>query len=122
MPNQTCADTRRRKKDCLPAAEVEAKANNWAVTISVVDDGGHFSWLCKGWTALHPFRPEIAPAKAKTAALGRRESKIYEDMINNGRFSFITAPNLEGMLEGGVPITIDGQCVGAVGVSGVKSS
>ena len=50
-----------------------------------------------------------------------RESKIYEDMINNGRFSFITAP-MGGMLEGGVPIVVDGQYVGAVGVSGVKSA
>jgi hypothetical protein len=62
------------------------------------------------------------PAKARTAALGRRESKVYEDMINQGRMSFLSAPALQGMLEGGVPIMVDGQCVGAVGVSGVKSS
>jgi uncharacterized protein GlcG (DUF336 family) len=43
-------------------------------------------------------------------------------MINNGRVSFTTAPELEGMLEGGVPIVVNGQCVGAVGVSGVKST
>jgi uncharacterized protein GlcG (DUF336 family) len=61
-------------------------------------------------------------AKGKTAALGRRESKIYEDIINNGRFSFISAPLLEGMVEGGVPVMVNGQCVGAVGVSGVKSA
>jgi len=53
--------------------------------------------------------------------MGRRESKTYEDTINNGRFAFISAP-LQGMLEGGVPIMKDGQCIGAVGVSGVKSS
>ena len=63
-----------------------------------------------------------APAKARTAALGRRESKIYEDMINNGRVSFARAPELDGMLEGGVPIIVDGHVVGAVGVSGVKSA
>jgi len=51
-----------------------------------------------------------------------RESKIYEEMINGGRMSFLSAPGLEGMLEGGVPIMKDGQCLGAVGVSGVKSS
>jgi glc operon protein GlcG len=65
---------------------------------------------------------EIAPAKARTAALGRRESKIYEDIINAGRYSFLSAPTLKGMLEGGVPIMKDGQCIGAVGVSGVKST
>ena len=52
----------------------------------------------------------------------RRESKIYEDIINAGRYSFLSAPELQGMLEGGVPILVEGVCVGAVGVSGVKSS
>lgn len=108
-------------KKIAAAAEAEAKANNWAVTISIVDDGGHLLWLQR-LDGAAPISVSIAPAKAKTAALGRRESKIYEDMINGGRFSFMTAPNLEGMLEGGVPIMIDGQCLGAVGVSGVKSA
>jgi uncharacterized protein GlcG (DUF336 family) len=69
-----------------------------------------------------PISAQIAPAKARTSALGRRESKMYEDVINGGRFSFLSAPTLEGMLEGGVPIMKDGQCLGAVGVSGVKSA
>ena len=69
-----------------------------------------------------PISCHIAPAKAKTAALGCRESRIYEEMINGGRGSFLSAPVLEGMLEGGVPIMKDGQCIGAVGVSGVKSA
>jgi uncharacterized protein GlcG (DUF336 family) len=63
----------------------------------------------------------IAPAKAHTAALGRRETKVYEEVINGGRTSFLSAPEVKGMLEGGVPIMKDGQCLGAVGVSGVKS-
>jgi glc operon protein GlcG len=108
-------------KKIAAAAEASAQANNWAVTIAVVDDGGHLLWLQR-LDGAAPISASIAPAKAKTAALGRRESKIYEDMINNGRYSFITAPTLEGMLEGGVPIIVNGQCVGAVGVSGVKSS
>ncbi len=108
-------------KKIAAAAEAEAKANNWAVTISVVDDGGHLLWLQR-LDGAAPISASIAPAKARTAAVGRRETKIYEDMINNGRFSFITAPTLEGMLEGGVPVMVNGQCVGAVGVSGVKSS
>jgi uncharacterized protein GlcG (DUF336 family) len=69
-----------------------------------------------------PISAQIAPAKARTAALGRRESRVYEEMINQGRVSFLSAPALSGMLEGGVPIVVDGHCVGAVGVSGVKSS
>jgi glc operon protein GlcG len=102
------------------AAEAEAKANGWAVVIAIVDDGGHLIWLQR-LDGVAPISSQIAPAKAATAALGRRESKIYEDIINNGRHSFLSAP-LEGMLEGGVPIMVNGQCVGAVGVSGVKSS
>ena len=108
-------------KKIAAAAEAEALANKWAVVIAVVDDGGHLLWLQR-LDGAAPISSEIAPAKARTASLGRRESKIYEDMINNGRFSFITAPTLSGMLEGGIPIIVDGQCVGAIGVSGVKSS
>ena len=108
-------------KKIAAAAEAEANANNWAVTISIVDDGGHLLWLQR-LDGAAPISVNIAPAKAKTAALGRRETKIYEDMINNGRFSFMTAPNLDGMLEGGVPVMVNGQCLGAVGVSGVKSA
>ncbi|MBL8318975.1 MAG: heme-binding protein [Burkholderiaceae bacterium] len=103
------------------AAEVEALANRWAVTIAVVDDGGHLLWLQR-LDGAAPISAEIAPAKARTAAVGRRESKVYEDMINQGRVSFLSAPALLGMLEGGVPILVDGDCIGAVGVSGVKSS
>jgi uncharacterized protein GlcG (DUF336 family) len=108
-------------KKIAAAAEAEAVANNWAVVISIVDDGGHLMWLQR-LDGVAPISSYIAPAKAKTAALGRRESKIYEDMINNGRVSFISAPYIDGMLEGGVPIVFDGQVVGAVGVSGVKSA
>jgi uncharacterized protein GlcG (DUF336 family) len=103
------------------AAEAEAQANGWAVTIAIVDDGGHLLWLQR-LDGAAPLSAHIGPAKARTAALGRRESKIYEEMINQGRTSFLSAPTLEGMLEGGVPILVDGHCVGAVGVSGVKSS
>lgn len=108
-------------KKIAAAAETEANLHKWCVTIAIVDDGGHLLWLQR-LDGAAPISAHIAPAKAKTAALGRRESKVYEDIINNGRFSFITAPTLEGMLEGGVPIVINGQCLGAVGVSGVKST
>ena len=103
------------------AAEAEALANNWPVVIAIVDDGGHLMWLQR-LDGVAPISSYIAPAKAKTAAMGKRESKIYEDVINNGRFSFLSAPHIDGMLEGGVPIIYDGHVVGAVGVSGVKST
>lgn len=108
-------------KKIAAAAEAEALANHWAVTISIVDDGGHLLWLQR-LDGAAPVSAHIAPAKAHTAALGRRETKVYEDMINGGRVSFLSAPNLSGMLEGGVPVMVNGQCVGAVGVSGVKST
>ena len=108
-------------KAVAAAAEAEALKNNWAVTIAIVDDGGHLLWLQRldGAAAVSS---HIAPSKARTAALGRRESKVYEDVINGGRTSFLSAPTIDGLLEGGVPILKDGQCLGAVGVSGVKST
>ena len=108
-------------KKIAAGAESEALRNNWAVSFAIVDDGGHLLWYQRldGAAATSAY---IAPAKAKTAALGRRESKVYEDVINNGRVSFLSAPELEGMLEGGVPVIVDGHVIGAVGVSGVKSN
>jgi len=115
-PMLTLDDARR----IAGAAEAEANANRWAVAIAVVDDGGHLLWLQR-LDGAAPIAAQIAPAKARTAALGRRESKAYEDMINQGRNAFLSAP-LDGMLEGGVPVLVEGHCVGAVGVSGVKAS
>lgn len=103
------------------AAEAEALAHQWAVSIAIVDDGGHLLWQQR-LDGAAPISSHIAPAKARTAALGRRESRLYEEMINGGRVSFLSAPELQGMLEGGVPVMVGGQCVGAVGVSGVKST
>ncbi|MDB5900192.1 MAG: glcG [Ramlibacter sp.] len=108
-------------KTIAAAAEAEAMANKWAVSIAIVDDGGHLLWLQR-LDGAAPISAQIAPAKARTAALGRRESRVYEEMINAGRVSFLSAPGLDGLLEGGVPIMRDGQCIGAVGVSGVKST
>lgn len=108
-------------KRIAAAAEAEAQTNNWIVTIAVVDDGGHPLWLQR-LDGAPPISAHIAPAKARTAALGRRESKVYEDVINQGRTSFLSVPEIAGLLEGGVPILVDGHCLGAVGVSGVKSN
>ena len=108
-------------KAIAAAAEAEALKNNWAVCIAIVDDGGHLLHLQR-LDGAAPISAHIAPAKANTAALGRRESRVYEEMVNGGRVSFLSAPDLKGLLEGGVPIVKDGQCLGAVGVSGVKST
>jgi glc operon protein GlcG len=105
----------------LAAAQAEAVKNAWPVTIAVCDEGGHLLALTR-LDGVAPISAYIAPEKARCAALGRRDSGIYEKMINEGRASFLSAPVLQGMLEGGVPITINGQVVGAVGVSGVKST
>ena len=103
----------------LDAARAEAEKNKWAVAIVLADDGGHPLALLR-LDGAAPSTAYIATEKARTAALGRRETKVYEDMINNGRTAFLSAP-LQGTLEGGVPVIVDGQVVGAVGVSGVKS-
>lgn len=104
----------------MTAAIAEARRNSWAVAIAIVDDGGHLLQLTR-LDGASPISAYIAPEKARAAAMGRRETKVYEDMINQGRSAFLSAP-LQGMLEGGVPISCGGQIIGAVGVSGVKSS
>ena len=104
----------------LHAARAEALINSWAVSIAVVDDGGHLLGHYR-LDGAPPMSARMAPAKARTAAMGRKETKTYEDVINNGRNAFLSAPDLDGLLEGGVPILVGGQLAGAVGVSGVKS-
>lgn len=105
--------------EILAAARTEALNNQWAVTIVVVDDGGHPLAL-ERLDGCAPIGAYIATEKARTSALGQRESKGYEDMVNGGRHAFLSAPLLTS-LEGGVPIYVDGQVIGAVGVSGVKA-
>ncbi|CAM5191346.1 hypothetical protein CDEF62S_02210 [Castellaniella defragrans] len=104
----------------LDAATQYAIAHEWVVTISVVDDGGHLLGL-RRLDGASPMSAAVSPGKAQTAALGRRESRVFEESINGGRYAFLSVP-LPTMLEGGVPIVVEGQVVGAVGVSGVKSS
>lgn len=103
----------------VAAAEQEAKANQWAVSIAVVDAGGHLMAFQR-LDGAAPLSAHIAVGKARTSALGCKETKAYEEMINGGRTSFLSVP-MDAMLEGGVPIMHGGQCLGAVGVSGVKS-
>mgnify|MGYP003607916002 CR=1 FL=1 len=102
----------------LAAARAEAQKNNWAVGIAVVDDGGHLLAFERldGAAASTAY---IAPGKARTSALGRKESVVFEEMVNNGRTAFLSG-NLMTCLEGAVPLIHEGQVIGAVGVSGVK--
>ncbi|MCS2609828.1 heme-binding protein [Halomonas dongshanensis] len=102
----------------LDAAQREADANGWAVTIAVTDDGGHLLGL-RRLDGAGPFSAEVASHKARNAAVGRKETQVFEEMINNGRTAFVTAP-LQGLMSGGVPVIVDGQVIAAVGVSGVK--
>lgn len=102
----------------LDAAQKEAEANGWPVTIAVADDGGHLLGL-RRLDGAAPMTPSVASEKARSAALGRKETQVFEEMINGGRNAFISAP-LQGLLSGGVPVLVDGQVAGTVGVSGVK--
>ena len=103
----------------LAAARSEAQHNKWAVTIAIVDDGGHPLAL-ERLDGCPPISAYIATEKARTSALGRRDSKGYEEMVNGGRYAFLSAPLLTS-LEGGVPIIVGGHVIGAVGGSGVKA-
>jgi glc operon protein GlcG len=115
-PVMTCDDAFK----IVHAAQAEARSQQWEVSIAVCDDGGHLLAFVRMQGA-NIASATISQAKAQTAALMRRETKGVEEMINTGRFAFLSAPGLSGMLEGGVPVMVDGQCVGAVGVSGVKA-
>ena len=98
--------------------EAEARKNNWNVVIAILDDGGHVLWLAR-MDGATPLNAEIAVGKGRTAAVSRRSTKVWEDRISGGRLSMLGMPILP--VQGGVPILHEGQCVGAVGVSGVQS-
>ncbi|MNR02568.1 hypothetical protein D3C85_1184240 [compost metagenome] len=102
----------------IAAAREEALKNKWSVTVAVVDDGGHLLAL-ERLDNCAPISAYIAAEKARTAALGRRDTKSYEDMVNSGRTALISAPLLTS-LEGGLPLVVEGKVVAAIGVSGVK--
>jgi glc operon protein GlcG len=102
----------------LDAAQQEAERENWAITVAVTDDGGHLLAL-RRLDGAAPFTADVAANKARSAAMGRKETQVFEEMINGGRTAFVSAP-MQALLSGGVPIIVDGQVVGAVGISGVK--
>jgi glc operon protein GlcG len=100
------------------ACEAEARKNNWNVAIAILDDGGHLLWV-ERMDGATPANVEIAIGKGRTAAVTRRSSKTWEDRIAGGRLSMLGMPVLP--VQGGIPVVYDGQCVGAIGVSGVQS-
>ncbi len=100
------------------AAEAEAVRNNWNVAIAILDDGGHLLHLVR-MDGATPANAEIAVLKARTAALTRRSSKMWEERVANGRLSMLRMPVLP--VQGGLPIVVDGVCIGGIGASGVQS-
>ena len=119
MKNKQCL-TLADVKIIAAACESEALRQNWAVTIAIVDDGGHLLWLQRLDNA--PLTSmQIAIGKAYTSAMGSRPTKAYEDVVAGGRNAFLSVPGGLTLIEGGEPIIVSGEIVGAVGVSGVKS-
>jgi glc operon protein GlcG len=101
------------------AAESEAKRNNWNVCIAIVDDGGHLLHLVR-MDGATPANARIGLEKARTAAQTRRSTAMWEERIKGGRLAMLRMPGVLPV-QGGLPIVIDGDCIGAVGVSGVQS-
>jgi glc operon protein GlcG len=101
------------------AAEAEAKKNNWIVSIAILDDGGHLLHLIR-MDGASPFNARTAIAKGKTAAETRRSTLVWEERIKGGRNSMLGMPQITPV-QGGLPIVVDGTCIGGVGVSGVQS-
>ena len=100
------------------ACEAEARKNKWNVVIAILDEGGHLLWL-ERMDGATPANAEIAIGKGRTAAVTRRTTKTWEDRIAGGRLAMLGMPVLP--VQGGVPIVVQNECVGAIGVSGVQS-
>ncbi len=109
-------------KKIMVAAETEAKEKGWPVAIAIVDTHGLLLVFQRLDQTQHG-SVDVAIEKARTAALFRRESKVFEDMIGQGgaNMKVLKLPGALGV-EGGLPIIVDGKIVGGIGVSGVKSS
>src|SRR5262245_51993971 len=102
------------------AAATEAKRLGAGGAIAVVDDGGHLLYL-ERLDNTFPAASAVAIEKARTAATFRRPTSVFEDAIKNGRLSLV-AVSVMTPLQGGVPVIVDGQAVGAVGVSGAANA
>ena len=109
-------------EDCVKAsaaAQAEARKNNWNVAIAIVDDGGHQLQFIR-MDGATPANAAIAVEKARTAAMSRRASGKWEEMVMGGRPAMVKMPGILPV-QGGLPILVDGTCVGGIGVSGVQS-
>jgi len=103
-------------KKFAAAAETEARKRGATVVIAVVDDGGYLLVL-ERLDDTQVASVDVGIAKARTAAIFRRPSKVFEDQVKNGRVAALALPGAVA-LQGGVPIIVDGKVVGAIGVSG----
>jgi len=105
----------------LSACEAAAREGGWRVVIAVVDDGGHAILLERldgaQWSSI-----DTALNKARAAVAWKRPTRLLEESVNGGRFAFLSITQGMAVLQGGVPIEIDGQVLGAIGVSGVKAA
>lgn len=99
------------------AAEAEARKNNWNVVIAIVDEGGYPVYLAR-MDGVQLASIEIALRKARSAALFRRPTKVFEDQLAGGRQAVLALPGAMPA-EGGLPIVVEGEVIGAIGVSGV---
>ncbi|SFN55619.1 Uncharacterized conserved protein GlcG, DUF336 family [Nitrosospira briensis] len=102
------------------ASEAEARRNNWPVVIAIVDDGGHLVHLLRLDNTQFG-SVEVAIQKARAAIAFRRPTKVWEEHVADGRVRYLGLPGTLP-IEGGLPIVVKGQFVGAVGVSGVRSN
>jgi glc operon protein GlcG len=102
------------------ASETEARRNNWPVVIAIVDDGGHLVHLLRLDNTQFG-SVEVAIQKARAAIAFRRPTKVWEEHVADGRMRYLGLPGTLP-IEGGLPIIVKGQFIGAVGVSGVRSN
>ena len=105
-------------KAIAAAAEAEAGKNRWPVVIAVVDDGGHLL-LMQRMDQAQLGSIDVAIGKARSAVLFKRDTKQWEETLKAGRLAPLAFPDLLPA-EGGIPIQVNGQIIGAIGVSGVK--
>jgi uncharacterized protein GlcG (DUF336 family) len=106
-------------KRLAAAAVSEAEANGWQVVIAIVDAGGHLLYLQRD--RAQPGSVDVALGKARSALLFRRSTRLFEELVESGRQGYLAMPKVMP-LEGGEPIFYAGQVVGAIGVSGAKST
>ena len=106
-------------KRVAKAAEMEAEKHGWNVAIAIVDDGGHLLYLQRDKVQLGSI--DTAIKKAKAAVLFRRSTRVFEDLVDGGRAGYLAMPGVFP-LEGGIPLIYQDEVVGAIGISGVKST